>query len=179
MHVLGQSISDDGRVTSTSIEFIELDEAGAELARQKFTVPGDVLFVDAWTVKFHAERVAEGDPLMGRTLVLLRRIYSDQMAPTDGYPIDTPGAIPPGYAASDVGTFEKKLWESFWAIAMDAELARELGVRVAQGEVVYKPVRAGQAYELVADALGGMSLTPLAYAADGSAESTGAASVAR
>jgi hypothetical protein len=37
-----------------------------------------------------------------------------------------------------------------------------MGVRVAQGEAVYKPVKMGQSYELVVDAVGGMSLTPLA-----------------
>src|SRR5262249_33631085 len=129
--------------------------------RQAFTVPGDVLFVDAWTIKFEAEKVAQGDPLQGRSLVLLRRIYSDRIPPKDGFNIDTPGAVPPGYACTGVGRFEKQLWENFWSLAMDAEKAKAVGVRVAQGEAVYKPVRAGQTYELIVDAAGGMSLTPL------------------
>jgi hypothetical protein len=162
LHIGEQRMNADGAIASTAVEFIELDDAGTELARQSFTVPGDVLFVDAWTVKFDPERVAEGDPLMGKTLVLLRRIYSDRLPPKDGFLIDTPGAIPPGYAAGDIGQFEKRLWEGFWSIATDAAVAGEMGVRVAQGEAVYKPVRSGQIYELVADAAGGISLTPMA-----------------
>lgn len=161
VQIAEQSHDERGQTLSTSILFIELDDSGVELGRQTFTVPGDVLYVDAWTVKFDAESVAQGDPLRGKSLVLLRRIYSDRLPPRDGLPIDTPGAIPPGYAASHAGHFEKQIWENFWAIATNAELAREMGVRVAQGEAVYKPVRAGQTYELVVDAVGGMSLMPL------------------
>lgn len=162
VQVTDQTVDPAGRVQQTQLQFIELNDQGAELARQSFTIPGDVLFIDSWTVKFDAERVAEGHPMMGRTLVLLRRIYSDQLAPKDGTPIDTPGAIPPGYAASDVGAFEKRIWENFWEIATDPDACMRMGVRVAQGEAVYKPVKAGQTYELIVDAVGGTSLMPLA-----------------
>ncbi len=161
IQVKDQKTDEDGTISQTSLQFIELSEQGAEIGRQAFTIPGDVLYVDAWTVKFDAERVAEGDPLRGRTLLLLRRLYSDRLAPKDGMLIDTPGAIPPGYAASDIGHFEKRVWDNFWTIATDAEMAKKMGVRVAQGEAVYKPVRAGQTYEFVVDAVGGMSLMPL------------------
>ena len=160
VQVLGQRPGTDG-VPETDILFIELDNEGAELARQTFTIPGDVLFIDAWSVKFAQEHVAMGHPLFGRALVLLRRIYSERMAPIDGFPIDTPGAVPPGYAVGEVGRFEQRLWEHFWAIAGDARLAASMGVRVAQGEAVYKPIAPGQAFELTVDAVGGMSLTPL------------------
>jgi hypothetical protein len=161
IRVVDQSLDPQGGVIKTQLLFVELDDAGRELARQQFTLPGDVVFVDAWSVKFHHADVAEGHPLRGRTLLLLRRIYSDRMAPIDGYTIDVPGAVPPGYAVGEVASFEKKLWEHFWEIATDPELAATMGVRVAQGEVVYKPVRVGQVFELSVDAAGGMSLTPL------------------
>ncbi len=161
IRVLDQQTAADGSVQSTDLLFIELDDEGGELARQQFTLPGDVLFVDAWSVKFHHEDVAEGHPLRGRTLILLRRLYSDRMPPMDGYPIDVPGAIPPGYAAGEVAEFEVRVWELFWKIATDPDTAAALGVRVAQGEAVYKPVRTGQVFELSVDATGGMSLVPL------------------
>ena len=74
VQVTDQMQGEAGAITQTSLQFIELDDKGAELARQTFTIPGNVLFVDAWTVKFDPEHVAEGHPLMGETLVLLRRI---------------------------------------------------------------------------------------------------------
>jgi hypothetical protein len=161
VQVIDQQPADDGTIATTSVDFIELDDAGSEIARQSITVPGDVLFVDAWTVKFDASLVAEGDPLRGKSLVLLRRIYSDRMPPQDGIALDVPGAIPPGYSVGEVGAFERQLWNSFWELAGDPDIAAEMGVRVAQGEAVYKPVRQGQTYELIADAIGGLSLRPL------------------
>lgn len=161
VHITDQKLEPNGKVGQTNLVLIELNDRGAEVARQSFTIPGDVLFVDGWTIKFETERVAEGDPLRGRSLLLLRRIYSDKMSPNDGFTIDTPGAIPPIYAVSDVGDYERRLWKNFWLIASSAEAARESGVRIAQGEAVYKPVRAGQAFELVLDAVGGISLKPL------------------
>ncbi len=161
VQVTDQRTAADGSIDATSVEFIELDDNGSEIARQSITVPGDVLFVDAWTVKFDPKLVAEGDPLRGRSLVLLRRIYSDRLAAQDGVTLDVPGAIPPGYAASDLGQFEKRVWASFWELARDPDAAAKLGVNVAQGEAVYKPVRTGETYELIVDAVGGMSLKPL------------------
>ena len=161
LNVLEQTTDRDAKVLSTKLELIELDEGGSELARQQFTVPGDVVYLDTWTVKFEKGDVAVGHPLRGRTLVLLRRIFSEQIAPQEGTPIDTPGAIPPGYATEDAGLYEQQIWQHFWEIATDANLAQEMGVRVAQGEAVYKPVRTGQRYQLEVDDAGGISLTPL------------------
>ncbi|MHC4305024.1 MAG: hypothetical protein ACYSW2_11175, partial [Planctomycetota bacterium] len=101
IHVADQRADPGGDVLETDLLFVELDDEGGELGRQEFTLPGEVVFVDAWSVKFHHTDVAEGHPLRGRTLLLLRRIYSDRMAPIDGYPIDVPGAVPPGYAAGE------------------------------------------------------------------------------
>lgn len=159
--VTDQQVAPNGDVIQTELLFIELDDDGGELARQSFTLPGDVLFIDAWSVKFHHEDIADGHPLRGQTLVLLRRIYSDRMPPIDGYPIDVPGAVPPGYASGERAEFEKRVWEHFWKLATDADAAKAMGVRIAQGEAVYKPVRPGTVYELIVDNAGGMSLAPL------------------
>jgi len=153
--VVAQRHDDAGAVTETDIEFIEVDEDGRELGRMAATVPGDTLFIDSWVVKFDPRHVAEGHPLFGRSLVLFRRLYSDRMAPTDGIRIDTPGAVPTGYVGSERARFEQQIWSQFWQIAADPEIARSLGVRAAQGEAVYLPVRSGQMYELTVDAVGG------------------------
>ncbi len=159
--ITAQEKNQSGDITSTNLLLIELDDHGRELGRQAFTVPGHVLFIDAWTVKFDHEPVASGHPLMGRSLVLLRRVYSDQVPPRDGQPIDLPGATPTGYTGSEMSRFEQQIWRHFWDIATDPAAARSIGVRIAQGEAVYKPVKAGQQYELIVDAAGGMSMKPL------------------
>lgn len=161
IRILSQELDPAGEIETTQLRFVELDDDGAELARQDYTLPGDVLFVDAWTVRFDHEQVATGDPFAGQSLVLFRRIYSDRMRPRDGIPIDTPGGIPEGYAVTEHARFERALWTRFWRLATDAEEARAMGVRVAQGEAVYKPVRKGQLFDLVAESAGGLTLVPI------------------
>ena len=160
IHIGEQITTLDGSIVSTELTMVEFDDDGREIGRQDFQLPGGTMFVDAWTIKFSHDDVAHGNPLAGRTLVLLKRIYSDIMTPREGLPIDLPGAVPPGYASSELGQYERRLWECFWRVATDSQLAEAMGVRVAQGEVVYKPVLKGESYELVVDADGGMSLVP-------------------
>jgi hypothetical protein len=121
-----------------------------------------VVFLDAWTVRFPQQGVIDDDPMRGHTLSLLRRIYSDQMAPANGFTIDTPGAVPDGYAATDGARFEQALWKRFWALATDPTVAAEQGVRVAQGEAVYKPIMPGQCFDVELESAGGLILRPTA-----------------
>lgn len=151
----------DPSTISTSVNFIELNEQGREIGKRTYTIPGATLFVDAWTVRFPQDDVVGGDLLRGRSLVLLRRMYSDCMNPKDGFPIDTPGGIPDGYAAGDAQKFEQAIWKHFWILATQPDSAVREHVRVAQGEAVYKPVSTGQTYELQVENAGGITLTPI------------------
>lgn len=172
LEILGQRVGPEGfesprdgaRILSTDVRFIELGDDGRELGRRDYTVPGDVIFIDAWTARFPKEAVAEGNPLRDRTVVLFRRIYSEQLPPAQGFAIDTPGAIPCGYAGSERMRLEQAVWQGFWKIASDPEAAKRHGVAVAQGEAVYKPVRQGEVYEVYVDAAAGLSLVPLGIA---------------
>jgi hypothetical protein len=168
IEVVSQRLGSDGfesprdglRVVSTDVRFIELDDEGRELGRREYTIPGDVLFVDAWTARFPKESVADGNPLRDRTVVLFRRIYSERMKPADGFPIDTPGGIPCGYAGSERMRLEQAVWQGFWKLASDPAVARSNGIAVAQGEAVYKPVRPGEAYDVFVDAAAGLTMVP-------------------
>ena len=150
-----------GQTASTRIRFTELADDSRELASQEFVVPGQEVFVDAWTARFPTEQVVGNDPLRGQTLILLRRIYSELMPPNEGLVIDTPGAVPNGYAGTDKGRFEKAIWRNFWRIAKSPAAARQHGVRVAQGEAVYKPMQPGEIYDLRIESNGGMTLIPV------------------
>ncbi|MFG0331656.1 MAG: hypothetical protein ACF8PN_17350 [Phycisphaerales bacterium] len=143
----------------TELLMVELAPDGRPLSKQRFVIPGTVGFFDGLVIKFDPESVAVADPLRGQSLVLLRRVYSETMAPEEGIPVDSPAAVPPAYRTqNEPGEFERRLWERFWELANDPRLAEELGVRVAQGEAVYKPLRPGVLYELSIDAIGGMNL---------------------
>jgi len=155
------SARDGKTVVSTTIRFLELDSDGREIGRRECCIPGDMLHVDAWTARFPKQAVAEGDPLRDRTLLLWRKVYSDRLPPAEGFAIDTPGAIPDGYAAGERGRLEQATWANFWRLATDDAEARNRGIEVAQGEGVHKPVRKGEAYELHLDAAGGLTMRPV------------------
>jgi len=161
IRVVEQEHDPDGAIARTTLEWIELDDEGKAIAQQTITVPGETIYFDAWSIKFPKDDIAEGHPLRGRTLLLLRRVYSEKLTPENGVPIDTPGAVPPAYAVTEMALMQQNLWAHFWELATDPKYARTVGVRVAQGEAVYKPVRTGQIYELALDAAGGMSMIPI------------------
>ncbi|MCK4872237.1 MAG: hypothetical protein KAS72_05895 [Phycisphaerales bacterium] len=147
------------KVAETDLLYVELDGKGQPITRRSFTIAGDVAYFDALTVKFRSEDVARGNPLRGKTLILMQRIYSSRIAPDDGIMLDTPGSVPTAYAtAEEPSRFEEQVWERFWDIATNPDLAREMDVRVAQGEAVYKPLLPGRLYRLTVDAAGGMNL---------------------
>ncbi|MBQ72825.1 MAG: hypothetical protein CMJ67_07950 [Planctomycetaceae bacterium] len=167
IEVLDRQEGPPGEDPTTLLRFIELDDEGRELGRQDMNLRGEIVHVDAWTARFPSETVGSGeDPLRDRTLVLLRRIYTDAMPPRAGVPLDTPGGVPDGYTAGEPARFEQAIWKRFWRLASDPEAAREAGIRVAQGEAVYKPMQPGEVYELRVEALGGMTLVPLGGRAD-------------
>ena len=156
-----------GDVFSTTVRFVELDDRGRVLGQQEVVLPGDVIHIDTQTIRFPADDIANGHPLRGSTLVLLRRMYSECVAPRDGIELDLPGSVPPGYAdtSGDTSNWEQGLWASFWRLAAEPAFADAAGVRVAQGEVVYQRMKAGQTWRLDVDAAGGVTLLPTSMAA--------------
>ncbi len=157
--VTHQKTGPAGLPTETTLLMVELGADEEPVARHCFTIPGHIAFFDGLVVKFDHDAVATAHPMRGQTVVLLRRVYSDLLAPKDGLPIDAVGEVPAAYAGPERPLdFEKKLWERFWDLCNDPVLATEYGVRVAQGEAVYKPMKPGVLYELTVDADGGLNL---------------------
>lgn len=157
--VTRQQKDDAGRIVSTEIEFIELDRDGHSLPARRFCLAGRVLYFDALVVKFDRQAVKAGDALKGKSLLLFRRIFSEECAPRDGPIIDADGEVPDVFRVNPrPSEFEKRLWSRFWSYAADPKLAAADGVRVAQGEAVYAPVTAGQRWTLTLDADGGLNL---------------------
>ena len=145
--------------TLTTIEFIELDRQGHPLPSRRFVLEDEVIFFDGLVIKFDHEHVATGDALRGRNLVLFRRIFGEHQQPAEGYWIDPKGDVPNIYRVNpEPGTLERKLWSRFWDYATNPDLAAKQGVRVAQGEAVYAPMRRGQIWSLTLENTGGLNL---------------------
>ncbi len=162
---------EDGMAVSSELEFVELSPQGDSLSKPKrFILPGDVVYIDNWVIKFDDSYIERGDIERGTSLCLFRRIFSEQQIPNDGIPLDEIGMRPQAYARGGVLTdFEKGLWADFWEFANDKTKAAEMGIRAANGEAVSIKVREGASYNVSLRASGGLSISP-AVEANGAPE---------
>lgn len=143
----------------TTIEFIELDRQQMPLSPRRFVVEDEVIYFDALVAKFEHESVASGDPLRGKSVLLFRRIFGEHQKPAEGYLIDPEGDVPDIYRVNPrPSELESRLWSRFWDYATDRELAAKDGVRLAQGEAVYAPMRRGQVWALSLQNTGDLNL---------------------
>jgi hypothetical protein len=144
----------------TSIVFVEYDAEGTALPARRFTLVGKMIHLDAMVIKFDGRFVAGNDPLRGHSIALFTRVYGDAQTPDSAPSIDEPRAVPVVYRRHDrsVGDFEQQLWDSLWRLAEDAEYRSSMGVRVAQGEGVWRPFEPGRLYTITLESNGGLNI---------------------
>ena len=164
INVLSIQRNDKGRAISSELEFVELSPHGDTLsAPKKFRLPGDVIYIDNWIVKFDDRYTEKGDIERGTSLCLFRRIFSEEQSPNEGFSLDEVGMRPQAYARGGrLSDFETKLWSEFWEFANDAKRASDLGIRAANGEAVSVKIREGKSYSISLRASDGLSIKPIA-----------------
>lgn len=150
---------ENGAVKGSKLEFFELSPTGQPISEgKKIELPGDVVYIDNWVVKFDDKYVEQGDVERGTSLVLFRRIFSENQQPNEGVSLDQVGMRPQAYARGGaISDFEKRLWGDFWEFANNPKKASELGIRAANGEAISIQVREGMTYDLQLRSSGGMS----------------------
>ena len=177
--VTEQAAGADGRLRTTLL-FVEYARDGSPLPARRFTIDGNVAYIDALVIKFDGRFVEENDPLRGRSVALFTRLYAENQPPERGHPIDQPGEIPAAYRGTDpfVMDFERELWANFWKLADDESYRKQMGVRVAQGEAVWTQFQPDRLYTVTLEAGGGLNITssPLKGIYREALKSTGTAS---
>lgn len=154
---------EQGAAITSTVEFAELSPSGDQLsAPRRFELPGDIIYIDNWVVKFDDSYIERGDIERGTSLCLFRRIFSEQQTPNQGISLDEIGMRPQAYArGGKLSEFEQRLWSEFWEFANDPQRAQELGIRAANGEAVSIQVREGKTYHISLRASGGLSIEPI------------------
>jgi hypothetical protein len=157
--VLDQSTDADGKLTTT-IEFVEVNDLGQPIdTPHKVTLDGDVVYIDAWVVKYDDKLVESGNPLGATSICLFRRLFGEHQKPADGFPLDRVGVEPVVYRhGQQVSEAEKEIWARFWEYANNPKLAETAGVRAAHGEAPYYKLRPGKIYEVELRASGGLTI---------------------
>lgn len=157
--VTDQTPSENGQLRTTLL-FVEYDRRGEPLPARRFVIDGQVAHIDALVVKFDGKYVQENDSLRGHSVALFTRIYGEHQAPDSANQIDQPGQIPPTYRGADarVSSFETQLWSDFWRLADDPAYRASMGVRVAEGEGVWRPFQPGYLYTVTLENNGGLNI---------------------
>lgn len=153
LDVVRQERDADGRVVNTLL----WQEIGADGVRGRpiaLESIGEIVYLEALVIKFQYNLVAEGDPQRGVSLALFRRVFGSGEAPESVAEFGRE-ARPP--RAADI-PFQTELWERFWELVSDGELASKYGVRVAQIEAPGVRVSPGEVWEATLDAAGGLNL---------------------
>ncbi len=137
----------DGRLYTT-LQFVETarDNKLHRILEKEFTIEGDVIHFDALIVSFGDQMVMDGRQ---KALYLWRRVYGEDMAPADGFPIEEPDKQPKRYKdlLAAVGAPERKMfWEAIWDLANNPDALRKYDIKAVYGNAVYSQLRPGLIY---------------------------------
>ncbi len=154
--VIKQRVDNLGRTVSTLL-WQEIGPDGTLGQPLALEAVGDLVYFESLVIKFQPHHVGEGDPERGTSLALFRRIFGECQAPESVPELDR-SARPPLGAPPHSASLHNQLWRRFWEMVDDPRVAAEYGVRIAQCEAPAVPLHAGQVWEVVLDAAGGLNL---------------------
>jgi len=137
----------DGKLYTT-IRFVETARGDLlhRVLEKEYEIEGDVVHFDALIVTFSDQAVMDGKQ---RSLYIWRRVYGENMSPSEGFDIETPGSHPERYAGllRDLKLPDQEIfWEAIWGLANDPEALRDYGIKAIYGNAVYKRLRPGLIY---------------------------------
>ena len=132
----------------TTLKFIETarDDKLKTVLEKEYTIEGDIVYFDALIVKFGDKMVMDGKT---KALYLWRRVYSEKMAPEQGFAIEEPGTEPQRYGdlLKVLPIKQKRLfWSNIWDLANDPDKLKEHDIEAIYGNAVYSRLREGLIY---------------------------------
>ena len=132
----------------TTLKFVETARGDmlSIVLEKEYEIEGDIVHFDTLIVTFSDQAVMDGK---ARSLYLWRRVYGENMSPSEGYDIETPGTHPERYAGllRELRQPEQQMfWEAIWDLANDPEALRDHGIKAIYGNAVYKRLRPGLIY---------------------------------
>jgi hypothetical protein len=162
--VLERTEDPQGGPPTVKLRFVEVDPQGTPMGKEReFILRGEEVYFEALVIKFEDRYVEQGEALRGKALLLFRRVFTNELKPDDGYPLDERGMAPEVYAAQEApAAFERDLWARFWEYANDPAAARAKGVRALHGEALVVRPRKNMVYILELRQTGELTIRPAA-----------------
>ncbi len=143
------------------VRFAQPDPAnpGKLIQEKEFWIPGEVVHFDALVIRFSNQLVMDGRE---RAIHFWRRVYGEDQAPAQGFPLETSGAAPGRYEGLTKDLDEKdrqRFWSSLWELGDHPEKLAADGIQAVQGNAVYRRVRPGFIYTITLSPTGQMTIT--------------------
>jgi cell division protein FtsL len=161
IRVVDQWIStDEKKVLMTKLEFVEVDDQEQPIDKPRvFTIEGDIVYIEAWIVKYLDQFVEKGDLVRGTSICLFKRLYGEYQEPSEGFVLDTVGSRPAAYSREgSIPEFERDIWKQFWDFANDPDKAQQAGIRAAHGDAPFVKLRPGKIYLIDLRASDGLTI---------------------
>jgi hypothetical protein len=157
--VTESSLDEYTRVYKTTIKFLEYDVQGRSMTPKYFTFNGNLIQFQTLVVRFGDQYVEQGHRLKGKSIYLFLKAFVLNGANTQEFEITRPKEVPQGYrVSSNPGEFEKRIWERFWAYALDPRERAHIGVKNAQVEAPGSVFVPGTIYTLMLEHDGGIRI---------------------
>ena len=144
----------------TQFELVEIDQANEPVGPPiHHRIEGDILKIDWYEVRWRST-VARSDPDRSFPIFLLRGLYGDKESPaqarqsldpnTPEVTLDARGVPPEVYNRDGrISAREAIIWERFWDVSHDPEIAEGFGIESASLNSVGQQIRPGYEYEWV------------------------------
>ena len=145
--------------TQTTIKFLEYDAKQNPLKPKYFTFPGNIIQFQSLVIRFDDFYIKRRDLLKGKSAYLFWKVFMLDGKNTLEYGITSINEVPDGYRVENANNpFEKKLWQDFWAYAIDQKKAKRLGIKNAQIEAPGAIFVPGTLYTIKIEHDGGMRI---------------------
>ena len=150
---------EETKTIETTIKFLEYDAIAKPLEPRYFTFHGNLIQFQALVIRFQDRFVRAGDRLRGKSAALFMKVFVLDGANTQVFNLTETNQIPQGYKVPGVKSeFERKLWEEFWAYALDPKMRSHAGIKNAQIEAPGSMFLPGTIYTIHIEHSGGIRI---------------------
>ncbi len=157
--VTGVNFDEKTNSNRTTIKFLEYDFRGKPLAPRYFTFTGNVIQFQSLVIRFNDIYIRNGDKLKGKSAYIFWKVFMLDGSKTQEFEITPLNSIPDGYKIQGAADpFEEKLWQNFWAYALEPDRAQKEGIKNAQIEAPGTVFVSGNLYTIIIEHDGGLRI---------------------
>lgn len=157
--VTGVNYDETKKLALTTIKFLEYDAAGNPLLPKYFTFSGNIIQFQALVIRFDDIKVRSADKFKGKSAYIFWKAFMLDGANTQEFEISKINTIPSGYKVEDGdNSFENKLWQDFWAYALEPDKSKRGGIKNAQIEAPGTMFVPGHLYTIKIEHDGGLRI---------------------